>query len=94
MGWLFAGIAVFVLFIVYLFLILPERADKAKFAPFQCLMAAHRGLYEKDQSVPENWLLSTRTRSVKPSAMTPRCFSSPLVWAAAQEQEPHLSLPK
>ena len=60
MGWLFAGIAVFVLFIVYLFLILPERADKAKFAPFQGLMAAHRGLYEKDQSIPENSLEAFR----------------------------------
>lgn len=56
MGWLVAGIAVFVLFIVYLLLVLPQRADKTKFAPFQGLMAAHRGLYEKDQSVPENSL--------------------------------------
>ena len=56
MGWLIAGIAVFVLFIVYLFLVLPQRADETKFAPFQGLMAAHRGLYEKDQSVPENSL--------------------------------------
>lgn len=56
MGWLFAGIAVFVLFIVYLLMILPSRADRTKFAPFQGLMAAHRGLYEKDQSVPENSL--------------------------------------
>lgn len=56
MGWLIAGICVFVLFVVYVFLILPRRADKAKFAPFQGLMAAHRGLYEKDQSVAENSL--------------------------------------
>ena len=60
MGWLIAGIAVFVLFVVYVFLILPARADKAKFAPFQGLMAAHRGLYEKDQTVPENSLEAFR----------------------------------
>ncbi|MBR4906691.1 MAG: glycerophosphodiester phosphodiesterase [Clostridia bacterium] len=60
MGWLIAGIAVIVLFIVYLLLVLPARADKTKFAPFQGLMAAHRGLYEKDQSVPENSLEAFR----------------------------------
>ena len=60
MGWLIAGIAVIVLFIVYLLLVLPQRADEAKFAPFQGLMAAHRGLYEKDQSVPENSLEAFR----------------------------------
>lgn len=60
MGFLIAGIAVFVLFIVYIFLILPRRADPAKFAPFQGLMAAHRGLYEKDQSVAENSLEAFR----------------------------------
>ena len=60
MGWLIAGIAVLVLFVVYLLLILPSRADKDAFAPFQGLMAAHRGLYEKDQSVPENSLEAFR----------------------------------
>ena len=60
MGWLIAGIAIVVLFIVYLVLVLPQRADRAKFAPFQGLMAAHRGLYEKDQSVPENSLEAFR----------------------------------
>ena len=60
MGWLIAGIAIIVLFIVYMSAILPARADKAKFAPFQGLMAAHRGLYEKDQSVPENSLEAFR----------------------------------
>lgn len=60
MGWLIAGIAVFVVFVVYLLLILPSRADKDAFAPFQGLMAAHRGLYEKDQSVPENSLEAFR----------------------------------
>lgn len=60
MSWLIAGICVFVLFVVYVLLILPRRADKAKFAPFQGLMAAHRGLYEKDQSVAENSLEAFR----------------------------------
>lgn len=56
MGWLFVGIAAFVLFVVYLFSVLPQKADPVKTAPFRGLMAAHRGLYEKDQSVPENSL--------------------------------------
>ena len=60
MGWLIAGIAAIVLFVVYLLLVLPQRADETKFAPFQGLMAAHRGLYEKDQSVPENSLEAFR----------------------------------
>ena len=60
MGWLIAGIAGLVVFVVYLLLILPSRADKDAFAPFQGLMAAHRGLYEKDQSVPENSLEAFR----------------------------------
>ena len=60
MGWLIAGIAVLVVFVVYLLLTLPSRADKDAFAPFQGLMAAHRGLYEKDQSVPENSLEAFR----------------------------------
>ena len=60
MGWMIAGIAVFVLSIVYLLLVLPQKADETKFAPFQGLMAAHRGLYEKDQTVPENSLEAFR----------------------------------
>ena len=56
MGWLFAGIAIVFLFIVYVLMILPRRPGKAASAPFCGLMAAHRGLYEKDQSVPENSL--------------------------------------
>ena len=56
MGWLFAGIAIVFLFIVYVLAVLPRRPGKAGAAPFRGLMAAHRGLYEKDQSVPENSL--------------------------------------
>ena len=49
-----------VLFALYCFFVSPRRADAAKKAPFQGLMAAHRGLYEKDQSVPENALEAFR----------------------------------
>ncbi len=49
-----------VLFALYCFVVSPRRADAAKKAPFQGLMAAHRGLYEKDQSVPENALEAFR----------------------------------
>ncbi|MBQ1821143.1 MAG: glycerophosphodiester phosphodiesterase [Clostridia bacterium] len=60
MGWLIAGIAIVVLFLVYVFMVLPRRAKKGPSAPFRGLMAAHRGLYEKDQSVPENSLEAFR----------------------------------
>ncbi len=60
MGWLIAGIVVIVLFVVYVFLVLPRRPDAEKSAPFKGLMAAHRGLYEKDQSIPENSLEAFR----------------------------------
>ncbi len=60
MGWLIAGIVLLILIILYLCMILPRRADESKFAPFSGLMAAHRGLYEKDQSVPENSLEAFR----------------------------------
>ncbi len=56
MGWLFAGIVIVFLFIAYVLAVLPRRPGKAGAAPFRGLMAAHRGLYEKDQSVPENSL--------------------------------------
>ena len=40
----------------YLFLILCAKARKEQTSPFQNLYCAHRGFYEKDQSVPENTL--------------------------------------
>ena len=60
MGWLIAGIVVFVLLLVYLLCCMPYRAKPAQKAPFMGLMAAHRGLYEKDQSIPENSLEAFR----------------------------------
>ena len=60
MGWLIAGIVVFVLLVAYLFCCMPYRAKTAQKTPFTGLMAAHRGLYEKDQSVPENSLEAFR----------------------------------
>jgi Glycerophosphoryl diester phosphodiesterase len=56
MGWLIAGITLILLLICYCVLILPRAPKQAQAAPFSGLMAAHRGLYEKDQSVPENTL--------------------------------------
>lgn len=57
MGWIWAPIALFGL---WLFLIAPGRASKAKRAPFEGRAYAHRGLYELDQSVPENSLEAFR----------------------------------
>lgn len=60
MGWLIAGIVCAALILVYLFCVMPYGAKKAQKAPFTGLYAAHRGLYEKDQSVPENSLEAFR----------------------------------
>ena len=54
-----AGVLV-LLILFYGFLIAPKKAKKEQKAPFSGLMAAHRGLYEKDQSVPENTLEAFR----------------------------------
>ena len=53
MGWI---IAVAALVGLWLFLIAPGRSKKAARAPFEGRSYAHRGLYELDQSVPENSL--------------------------------------
>jgi len=42
------------------FAVAPGRADSAKKAPFEGRNFAHRGLFEKDQSVPENSLAAFR----------------------------------
>jgi len=49
-------IAVGVIVLLFFFLIITYRPKKAKFAPFYGKNFAHRGLYEKDQSIPENSL--------------------------------------
>ena len=51
MWWVLAAV---ILLAGWLFLIAPGRADKAQRAPFTGRDYAHRGLYEADQSVPEN----------------------------------------
>ncbi len=56
MIWLICGGLVLFLALLYGFAVFPRRAGKQQRAPFSGLMAAHRGLYEKDQSVPENSL--------------------------------------
>ena len=53
---LFCILILIILFAFYLFLILCAKAPKEQTAPFQNLYCAHRGFYEKDQSVPENTL--------------------------------------
>ena len=42
------------------FLVAPKSADREKLRPFLCKYAAHRGLFTKDQSVPENSLPAFR----------------------------------
>ena len=42
------------------FLVAPGRGEEAKKAPFLRRNIAHRGLYEKDQSIPENSLAAFR----------------------------------
>lgn len=53
LGWIAAAAA---LLLLWLFLIAPGRAGKKQRAPFERRAYAHRGLYEQDQSVPENSL--------------------------------------
>ena len=53
MGWI---IALAILVGLWLFLIAPGRSSKAARAPFEGRAFAHRGLYELDESVPENSL--------------------------------------
>lgn len=57
MGWI---IALAILVGLWLFLIAPGRSTKAARAPFEGRAFAHRGLYELDQSVPENSLEAFR----------------------------------
>jgi len=57
MIWICAPVALVGL---WLFLIAPGRASRQKRAPFSGRAFAHRGLYEPDQSVPENSLPAFR----------------------------------
>ncbi len=45
-----------VLFVLWALAIMPRVTDKPDFAPLEGWFYAHRGLYSKDQSVPENSL--------------------------------------
>ena len=60
MIWGICAAVLVLLILLYAFLIAPKKAKKEQKAPFSGLMAAHRGLYEKDQSVPENTLEAFR----------------------------------
>ena len=53
MVWIIVPVALLAL---WLFLIAPGRSSRAARAPFEGRSFAHRGLYELDQSVPENSL--------------------------------------
>ncbi len=57
MGWICIPAA---LLLLWLFLIAPGRAPRDRRAPFEGRAFAHRGLYELDQSVPENSLEAFR----------------------------------
>lgn len=46
--------------LLWVFLVFPGRASRQQRAPFQDRAFAHRGLYEPDQSVPENSLPAFR----------------------------------
>ena len=60
MSWLWALAALAALAALWLFLIAPGRASRAARAPFEGRAYAHRGLYELDQTVPENSLPAFR----------------------------------
>ena len=55
-GWLIALVVLGVLLLLFLFVYAPARPSKQKKAPFYGKNIAHRGLFEKDQSIPENSL--------------------------------------
>ncbi len=56
----FAVAAAIVVITIWLLLIMPGRSTRAQRAPFCKRAYAHRGLYETDQSVPENSLEAFR----------------------------------
>ena len=58
MIWIFAVVVLFLA--VWIFLVFPGRKTREQKAPFTGRAYAHRGLYEADQSVPENSLPAFR----------------------------------
>ena len=58
MIWVLAAVVVFLA--VWIFLVMPKTSGRDRRAPFEGRAFAHRGLYEKDQSVPENSLPAFR----------------------------------
>lgn len=58
MIWVLAAMAV--ILAVWIFLVMPKRSGRDRRAPFEGRAFAHRGLYEADQSVPENSLPAFR----------------------------------
>ena len=55
MGWCFVGF-VLILAVLAIFLVAPGRPRRSLRAPFLHYHFAHRGLFTRDQSVPENSL--------------------------------------
>lgn len=60
MVFLIIGIVLVLFLALWLFLIAPGKASPEARAPFEKRAYAHRGLYEQDQSVPENSLAAFR----------------------------------
>lgn len=60
MDWAFGGIAALLLTALYLFLIFPGRSKRTQRAPFCGRTFAHRGLYDPEQTIPENSLAAFR----------------------------------
>ncbi len=60
MVYVIVGLILAVLFALWLFLIAPQKVSPEAKAPFEKRAYAHRGLYEEDQSVPENSLTAFR----------------------------------
>ena len=60
MIWAVCAVVVVILAGLVLFLVAPEKVSAEAAAPFEKRAFAHRGLYELDQSVPENSLTAFR----------------------------------
>lgn len=56
MPWIIASLVLLALAALFLFLLMPERTDKKRFAAFWGVNHAHRGLHTPDGSIPENSL--------------------------------------
>lgn len=58
------AVSLAIIFLLIVFLIAPAKSTKTQRAPFQNRNIAHRGLHNKDKSIPENTLLAFQ-RAIK-----------------------------